>query len=92
MTTTMMGVCALLVIWLLACAALYRRFRRARWLAGGLSTATLAALGCTIAAATLVAGTAWLVPLALAVLLVVAAHLRAATTGRIEVANAGMLL
>lgn len=81
-----------LLVWLCGCAILYRKVRRARWLAAGVSTTTLALLGCCAAVATLVSGAAWLAPLAAAVAVVVGVHLRAATTRRIEVSHAGMLL
>ncbi len=67
-----------LSIWLFLCAWIYHLFRRAAWLAGSSVSCCLFFVGATVAAGCFVPRALYLSPLALAVIVVLAVHLRAA--------------
>jgi hypothetical protein len=77
-TTVAIMIAATIALWLLVCLLLYRRFHRAAWLAGSSVASCLFFLGATAITSCMVAGTRYLLPLELAILVLAVAHLRAA--------------
>ena len=69
---------AAVILWLFVCVWIYRRFRRAAWLAGASVSCCLFFLGATIVACFFVPRAILLVPLALAIVVLLTVHLVAA--------------
>jgi len=81
-TTTYIVLGATIGLWGLLCVLLYRRFRRADWLAGSSVASCLFFLGATAATSFMVVGALYLVPIEGAVFVLALTHLYTASRAK----------